>query len=306
MEVLRFEVTRFEVTRLRNIGCQGGFETLRLFRFFCEPDFSVCVSASTIPKRLLYEFWEDIMGASHGDFVKYPRTPHLFGSRGTTDDKHLGETESRQFITDESLIVEEKLDGTNVGIHFGDNGRLRLQCRGHLVTEGMHAQYDLFKQWAQVKRPVLEALLGPRYILFGEWLYAKHCIHYQQLSHYFFEFDMFDKQTQSFLTWKQRSERLAGTGIPTVPILHRGAIAKSDLFELISTSQFGGRFEHPVTRRIDDRMEGLYLRIENSAQVIARAKVVRPEFVEKIKQSTHWQHQVMIVNQLAQDADIWS
>ncbi len=22
------------------------------------------------------------MGASHGDFVKYPRTPHLFGSKG--------------------------------------------------------------------------------------------------------------------------------------------------------------------------------------------------------------------------------
>jgi len=28
------------------------------------------------------------MGASHGEFVKYPRTPHLFGSKGTSDDKH--------------------------------------------------------------------------------------------------------------------------------------------------------------------------------------------------------------------------
>jgi hypothetical protein len=27
-----------------------------------------------------------------------------------------------------------------------------LQCRGHLITEGMHPQYDLFKQWAAVKR----------------------------------------------------------------------------------------------------------------------------------------------------------
>ena len=55
------------------------------------------------------------MGTSHGDFLKYPRTPHLFGSTGTDDDKHLGEAESNRFLADESLIVEEKIDGTNVG-----------------------------------------------------------------------------------------------------------------------------------------------------------------------------------------------
>jgi hypothetical protein len=58
------------------------------------------------------------MGSSHGEFVKYPRTPHLFGSRGTDDDRHMGEAESLRFVTDKSLIVEEKIDGTNVGIHF--------------------------------------------------------------------------------------------------------------------------------------------------------------------------------------------
>lgn len=49
------------------------------------------------------------MGASHGDFIKYPRTPHLFGSKGTDDDKHLGEVESMNVLSDDSLIVEEKL-----------------------------------------------------------------------------------------------------------------------------------------------------------------------------------------------------
>ena len=45
------------------------------------------------------------MGTSHGDFIKYPRTPHLFGSKGTDDDKHLGDAESTQFLADDSLIV---------------------------------------------------------------------------------------------------------------------------------------------------------------------------------------------------------
>ena len=30
------------------------------------------------------------MGATRDDFIKYPRTPHLFGSKGMDDDKHLG------------------------------------------------------------------------------------------------------------------------------------------------------------------------------------------------------------------------
>ncbi len=31
------------------------------------------------------------MGATRDDFIKYPRTPHLFCSKGTDDDKHLGQ-----------------------------------------------------------------------------------------------------------------------------------------------------------------------------------------------------------------------
>jgi benzoyl-CoA reductase/2-hydroxyglutaryl-CoA dehydratase subunit BcrC/BadD/HgdB len=53
-------------------------------------------------------------------------------------------------------------------------------------------------------------------------------------------------------------------------------------------------------------MEGLYLRTEADGVVTGRAKFVRPEFVEKIKQSTHWQHQQMVPNLLAEDVDIWS
>src|SRR5260221_13077109 len=82
--------------------------------------------------------WNKVMGASRDDFVKYPRTPHLFGSRGTDDDKHLGQRESAEFIAESSLIVEEKLDGTNVGIHFTTAGRRTSarpsHCRGRAST----------------------------------------------------------------------------------------------------------------------------------------------------------------------------
>lgn len=246
------------------------------------------------------------MGTSHGNFTKYPRTPHLFGSRGTDDDKHMGEAESVDFIQNESLIVEEKIDGTNVGIHFPDDGQLILQCRGHLITEGMHPQYDLFKQWANVKRHELESHLTTRYLLFGEWVYARHSVAYRKLPHYFFEFDIFDKQQQVFLDLAARMELLDGSGIHTVPIVHRGPTTRKQLTQLIGPSQFDSHFDNPRSGQSDNIMEGVYLRTEAGGQVTGRAKFVRPEFVEKIKQSTHWQHQAMVPNQLADDADIWS
>jgi hypothetical protein len=246
------------------------------------------------------------MGSSHDEFIKYPRTPHLFGSTGTDDDKHLGEDESNRFIEDDSLIVEEKIDGTNVGIHFSDDGQMVLQCRGHLITEGMHPQYDLFKQWAAVKRSMLEERLEYRFILFGEWVYARHSVHYRQLSHYFFEFDIYDTEERAFLSLEKRLALLKETGIHTVPAVHTGTAEKDQLEKLIGPSLFDSHFENPLTKQTDNLMEGIYLRTESDGAVSGRAKFVRPEFVEKIKQSTHWQHQAMVPNLLAEGADIWS
>lgn len=246
------------------------------------------------------------MGASNETFTKYPRTPHLFGSKGTDDDKHLGETESNAFIADDSLIVEEKIDGTNVGIHFLDSGEMALQCRGHLITDGMHPQYDLFKQWAVVKRRTLEERLENRFILFGEWVYARHTVFYRQLSHYFFEFDIYDKRNGVFVDLQQRLKLLEGIGVETVPIVSTGALTRSSLDKLIGPSKFDSRFDNPLKKQTDSLMEGLYLRTEAGGVVTGRAKVVRLEFTEKIKQSTHWQHQIMVPNELADGVDIWA
>jgi hypothetical protein len=246
------------------------------------------------------------MGTSRDDFVKYPRTPHLFGSKGTDDDRHLGKKASEALIADASLVVEEKIDGTNAGIHFASSGRMVLQCRGHEITEGMHPQYDLFKQWTSVKRAVLEAMLEDRFILYGEWVYAKHSVHYRALPHYFFEFDIWDKDARCFLTLERRLAMLEGTGIETVPVIHRGAANGELLRRLVGPSAFDGIFDNPLTGEPDNLMEGLYVRTESATQVTARAKMVRVEFVEKVKQSEHWQHQTMVPNLLRPGADLWT
>ena len=245
------------------------------------------------------------MGASREDFMKFPRTPHLFGSIGTSDDKHMIRKKSLGFIADSSLIVEEKLDGTNVGIHFNSAGRIVLQCRGHEITSGMHPQCDLFKQWTISRRAVFERILEVRLILFGEWLYACHTLRYHGLSHYFYEFDIYDKTRHVFLDYQTRMELIQPNGIETVPVLHTGPISEEEIPKLIGPSRFQSQFQNPLTGVTDDLMEGIYLRTEADGIVSFRAKYVRPAFVEKINQSEHWQHRAILPNLLADGVDIW-
>jgi hypothetical protein len=129
---------------------------------------------------------------------------------------------------------------------------------------------------------------------------------YRKLTHYFFEFDIYDKEDEVFLNLERRLSLLAGTGIQTVPVIHSSKVNRDDLQDLIGPSQFDSFFENPITKRNDNLMEGLYLRTEAEGRVTGRAKFVRPEFVEKIKQSTHWQHQQMVPNLLADEVNIWS
>ena len=91
-----------------------------------------------------------------------------------------------------------------------------------------------------------------------------------------------------------------------MPVLHVGALDREKLVGLIGPSQFDSVFENPLTNRIDHLMEGLYLRTEANGVVTGRAKFVRPEFVEKVKQSEHWQYQSMIRESFERRADIWS
>ena len=129
--------------------------------------------------------------------LKYPRTPHLLGSRQQRGDEDLAIV-SPADLKGCFLIVEEKLDGANTAISFDDDWELVLQSRGHVLSGGpRERQFDLFKRWANAHRDALSHVLGNRYVLYGEWLYARHTIRYDCLPHYFLEFDLFDRDTGS-------------------------------------------------------------------------------------------------------------
>src|SRR5262245_21609135 len=124
------------------------------------------------------------------DIIKYPRTPHLVGSalqRGDDPDRvSMATLKSRGICR-----FEAKLDGANCGVSFDPgSGAMVLQCRGHVLTGGAgERQFDLFKAWAQTHEQTLSDILGRRYIMYAEWMFALHSVYYDNLPHYFNEYD---------------------------------------------------------------------------------------------------------------------
>lgn len=196
---------------------------------------------------------------------KYPRIPHLPTSRATPDDVISGVFPSGEFY------VYEKLDGTNLGISMKD-GEFVFQNRGgYLENKRPHEQWDAAKNWSYMNYEILVRFFAgfPDGILFGEWLYAKHSIHYTRLESLFVGYDIvtggaFMKDPLEV------AETLRTIGLVPSPIL----TATDDI------EKFLGAYKHSPL--YSDDYEGFIFRGKGGGTY----KYVRPEFSAGIEE--HW------------------
>ncbi|WP_234641430.1 RNA ligase family protein [Delftia tsuruhatensis] len=262
------------------------------------------------------------------EILKYPRTLHLRGSRLQCGDQNDAVPYER--LAGRHIVVEEKLDGANAALRFADDGRLLLQSRGHYLDctrpGGRERQFNLFKQWAQAHEGALLSLLDDRYQVFGEWMYAKHSLFYDALPHWFCEFDIWDRSAACFLDTPRRHALLAGVPVVSVPVLYSGTAPRrmQDLLALLAPSLGRGArwrqaFEQAVARqKLDlplcwrqtdgsDLAEGLYLKVEEGGETLARYKFVRSDFVQVILDSgSHHSERPIIPNGLREGVDIFA
>ncbi|MBB4691004.1 RNA ligase family protein [Paractinoplanes abujensis] len=256
---------------------------------------------------------------------KYPRTPHLAGSRLQPGDEDLTQTPFAE-LAGRHLVVEEKLDGANSAISFTAGGELRLQSRGHYLGGGpRERQFAPFKSWANLVAPILRPILTGRFVLYGEWLYAKHTVFYDALPHYFCEFDILDRETGAFLDTPTRHAMLAGTPVVSVPVLRTGTFARpAELTGLVAPSTVrtsgwreslraaaakAGADPGRTAAETDsgEEMEGLYVKDEADGRVVARYKWVRAGFSQAVLDSgSHWADRPIVPNGLADPAVMYA
>lgn len=249
--------------------------------------------------------------------IKYPRTPHIEGSRLQPGDEDLSQIPFK-LLLGKHVVIEEKVDGANTAVSFSPEGELLLQSRGHYLEGGFREKhYHLFKQWANIRKDVLYRALGARYIMYGEWLYAKHTVYYDALPHYFLEFDIFDRVGGRYLDTASRHALLRGLPVVSVPVLYEGRLnSRDELLQNLQKSNFItdnhienlrkeseqlGLDADRQLRETDssDLMEGLYIKVEENGETIDRMKYVRASFLQTVDASgTHWLERPIIPNRL--------
>ncbi len=234
------------------------------------------------------------------DLVKYPRTRHLEGSRKQRGDEDL-KAVPFGMIRGKYLVLRRRSTGCG------------------------ERQFDLFKFWAGVFQAALWETLGSRYVMYGEWMFAKHTVFYDRLPHYFMEFDIYDKETGRFFSTKKRREILARAPfVHSVLALDQGRYKElEEITRWIGPSHFisdspakslekqcrkaGARQDMTAAQTdLSGLMEGIYIKVEEGDYVADRLKYVRTTFLNAILDSkTHWMKRPIVPNRLAEGAEIF-
>lgn len=225
-------------------------------------------------------------------FFRFPHTPHIawLASSMPRDDKVLSPAEATELLVGE-VVIEEKLDGANLGFSVSPEGQVRAQNRGQYLEPPFHGQFARLGPWLTEHEDRLFDALGANLIAFGEWCAARHSLDYASLPDWWMLFDVYDRVQGRFWSTARRDAWASALGVEVVPRLHCAQVSLAQLREWVSASQSHFRPSH---------LEGVVIRRENADWLEARAKLVRPNFTQAM--DTHWRSRTLEWNQLDSSA----
>jgi ATP-dependent RNA circularization protein (DNA/RNA ligase family) len=213
-------------------------------------------------------------------FIKYDKTFHVFP---VTSKHNLDKTQLKRLLSG-SVIIEEKMDGSNVGIIRHAKG-FSLQKRNSLVGTSVHAQFDYFHNWANgaARERIMSVPSGT--LIYGELLYATHHIYYGRLPEYFLVFDV--RQGKKWMKYDARKAFCEEHGFYMVPLVDRGNFVKDDLRDIVPDQSAHG-----------DICEGVVVK-RYAKHGYFRGKIVKPGFIKAIDEDDeHWSRKEVKRNSL--------
>lgn len=228
------------------------------------------------------------------DFFRFPHTPHIawLGPGQPRDDKVMATGEVADLL-DGELVVEEKVDGANLGFSVSEDGELQAQNRGsYLSREFCHEQFQPLWSWLGVREHALVNALWPDLMLFGEWCTTVHSVAYDALPDWFLGFDVYDRAEARFWATGKRDALLAELGLCAVPRLATGRFTLEGLEAALDGSRVGS-----------GPMEGIVVRREAAGWTTERAKLVRATFTQGIEE--HWSRGPLERNALKDGVQRW-
>lgn len=210
------------------------------------------------------------------EIKNYGSIPHLPGSRlgpgdHTCSPGHARIATERVRDKHDEVFVQEKLDGSNVGVARINGVLVPLTRAGYKASSSPHVQHHLFHNW--VWRPEnydrFMAVLSDGERLVGEWLAMAHGTRYKLKHEPFVAFDLMTGQVR--LPYDRFMDRI-GIKFWTPFLIHRGpSLSINGALDLLLP--YGG---HGAL----DIIEGAVWRVERKGSVDFLVKYVRPDKVD--------------------------
>jgi hypothetical protein len=196
---------------------------------------------------------------------------HLPGSRLGPGDHKLNPGQAK-ILTEQTrdrhdvIIVQEKLDGSNVAVARVDGILIPLGRAGYRAESSKYEQHRLFANWVYERLDRFEFLAdGER--LCGEWLAQAHGTRYQLAHEPFVPFDLIRGATRA--AYDEFVARVQPAGFTLPKLLSIGpAISIAQAMKLLG--DFG---HHGAT----DPAEGAVWRVQRKGAVDFLGKYVRPD-----------------------------
>lgn len=201
----------------------------------------------------------------------YGSIPHLPSSRLGPGDYHISEgqakiaTEKKRDKND-IVIVQEKLDGSNVAIAKVGGEIIALTRAGYLATSSKYEQHHYFDQWVKLNKNRFDLLLSEGERICGEWLAMAHGTKYKLIDGPFIPFDIMRKTDR--VIFEEFSSRVISVDFITPKVLNYGEpFSIEQMMESIKISGHGAI----------DPVEGAIWRVERSGKVDFLTKFVRQD-----------------------------
>jgi len=203
---------------------------------------------------------------------------HLPGSRLGPGDHKLNPGQAR-ILTEKTrdkhdvIIVQEKLDGSNVCVARVDGKLIPLGRAGYPAISSKYEQHQLFAAWVFERLDRFEFLQeGER--LCGEWLAQAHGTRYSLEHEPFVVFDLMTGAQR--LPHEQFVQRVKAGDFVTPKVLSIGPpVPIARAIELLETNNDGTR--HNGFHGAIDKVEGAVWRVERKGKVDFLGKFVRPD-----------------------------
>ena len=189
------------------------------------------------------------------------------------------------FNVGEDIVIQEKIDGSNASIRYDEESSTLKAFSRRLELSADNTLNGFWDYVQTLNLDTFKEILGSRYIVFGEWMGAKHAIKYpENVYGKFWMFDVWDTQTEQYLPYEEtRSfyDKLIACGnednkFNFVPVFY---IGKFESWE--KTSELVGRTEVGA----EPTGEGIVIKRQNcldskSSRLPFYVKIVSEQFSE--------------------------